>query len=107
MTPETVSLVPAVHEHRGRQGLYLSAKPDVLDALAEVAKARSTVASNRIEGIRSPARVAEAPGFAGGEEGVALGDGLEAFLVRLFESEGERDAVRVDRLLVEGARARR
>lgn len=56
MTPETVSFVSAVHEHRGRQGLYLSAKPDVLDALAEVAKARSTGASNRIEGIRSPAR---------------------------------------------------
>lgn len=56
LTPETMNLVSAVHEHRGRQGLYLSAKPDVLDALTEVAKAQSTGASNRIEGIRTSDR---------------------------------------------------
>lgn len=35
------------------------------------------------------ARVAEAPVFAGGEEGVALGDGPEALLVRLLGSGGD------------------
>lgn len=56
LTPETVSLVSAVHERRCHQGLYLFAKPDVLDALPEIAKAQSTGASNRIERIRRPSR---------------------------------------------------
>ena len=56
LTPETMGLLSAVHEHRGRQALYLSAKPDVLDALTKVAKAQSTEASNRIEGIRTSNR---------------------------------------------------
>lgn len=53
LTPETMGLLSAVHEHRGRQELYLSAKEDVLNALTEVAKIQSTDASNRIEGIRT------------------------------------------------------
>lgn len=50
---ETLNLIGAVRECRGRQALHLSATPDVLDAMIEVAKAQSTEASNRIEGIRT------------------------------------------------------
>lgn len=53
ITAETMDLLSAVHEYKGRQALYLAAKPDVLDALTEVAKVQSAEASNRIEGIRT------------------------------------------------------
>lgn len=53
LTVETMNLVAALHECRGRQALHLSARPDVLDALTEVAMIQSTEASNRIEGIRT------------------------------------------------------
>lgn len=51
LTPEVVTLLTRLHECRGRQELFIEAKPDVLDALLEVAKIQSTDASNRIEGI--------------------------------------------------------
>lgn len=51
MTPEVMSALGNVREHRGKQALYLSTKPDVLDKLCEVAKIQSTSASNRIENI--------------------------------------------------------
>ncbi len=53
LTSETMMLVSAVHEAKGRQGLYATARQDVLDALALVAKIQSTESSNRIEGIRT------------------------------------------------------
>lgn len=53
ITAETMDLLSAVHEYKGRQVLYLAAKPDVLDALTEIAKVQSAEASNRIEGIRT------------------------------------------------------
>ncbi len=53
LTPKTVELLTAIYEYKGRQALYLNAKTDVFDALTEVAKVQSTVASNRIEGIRT------------------------------------------------------
>lgn len=56
LTQETMELLSAIHEHKGRQALYLTAKPDVLDALTEVARVQSTEASNRIEGIRTSDR---------------------------------------------------
>ena len=56
LTPETMGLLSAVHEYKGRQALCLNAKADVLDALTEVAKVQSTEASNRIEGIRTSDR---------------------------------------------------
>ena len=46
LTPKTVELLTAIYEYKGRQALYLNAKTDVLDALTEVAKVQSTVASN-------------------------------------------------------------
>ena len=51
LTPEITALLSAIHEFKGRQELYLSVKPDVLNALMEVAKVQSTTSSNRIEGI--------------------------------------------------------
>ncbi len=53
LTQETMDLLSAVHENKGKQALYLTAKADVLDALTEVAKVQSTEASNLIEGIRT------------------------------------------------------
>ena len=51
LTPEITSLLSAIHEFKGKQELYLNAKPDILNALVEVAKVQSTTSSNRIEGI--------------------------------------------------------
>jgi Fic family protein len=50
---ELMNLVSAIHEYKGKQDLYLKAKPDRLDALRMVAKVQSTGASNRIEGIHT------------------------------------------------------
>ena len=51
MMPGVVSAIGDVREHRGRQELYKSLQPAVLDRLCEVAKIQSTGASNRIENI--------------------------------------------------------
>ena len=51
MTPEVVSALGGVREHRGRQELYKSLQPATLEKLCEVAKIQSTGASNRIENI--------------------------------------------------------
>lgn len=53
LTKETMDLLSAVHEHKGRQESHQFVKPDVLDALVGVAKVQSAEASNRIEGIRT------------------------------------------------------
>lgn len=50
---EILGLVAAIHEHKGRQELFLSQKPTALDKLVEIAKVQSTEASNEIEGIRT------------------------------------------------------
>lgn len=48
---EIVDLLSELHEYRGKQELYMESYPDVLEAMARVAKIQSTGASNRIEGI--------------------------------------------------------
>ena len=48
---EIMNLVSAIHEYKGKQELFIEAKPDVLKAMLEIAKVQSTGASNRIEGI--------------------------------------------------------
>ena len=53
LAPEIANLVSTIHEYRGRQDLYLQAKPETLDALQEVAIIQSTKASNAIEGIHT------------------------------------------------------
>ena len=48
---EILGLVAQIHEHKGRQELYLRQKPAVLEKLIDIAKVQSTEASNKIEGI--------------------------------------------------------
>ena len=48
---EIVRKLTSLYEFKGRQALYLEARPDVLDSLCEYAKIESTDASNRLEGI--------------------------------------------------------
>ena len=50
---EILGLVAQIHEHKGRQELYLRQKPAVLEKLIDIAKVQSTEASNSIEGIRT------------------------------------------------------
>ena len=51
LTPEIVQMVSCIHEHKGKQELFLEANIDKLKTLLEVALIQSTGASNRIEGI--------------------------------------------------------
>ncbi len=50
-TPEIVQMIGSIHEHKGKQELFLEANIDELKTLLEVALIQSTGASNRIEGI--------------------------------------------------------
>lgn len=51
LTPEVVQMIGSIHEHKGKQELFLEANVDELKALLEVTLIQSTGASNRIEGI--------------------------------------------------------
>ncbi|MCL2628399.1 MAG: Fic family protein [Oscillospiraceae bacterium] len=51
LTPDIVSLLTGIHEHKGRQDVFFSVKKDILHQLKEIAKIQSTDSSNRIEGI--------------------------------------------------------
>lgn len=51
LTPEIVRLLTSIHEHKGKQELFIEAHADELTNLLEIAKIHSTGASNRIEGI--------------------------------------------------------
>lgn len=51
MNYELMNLVSAIHEYKGKQALFIEAKPDTLESMQEIAKIQSTGASNRIEGI--------------------------------------------------------
>ena len=51
LTPEIVQMMGSIHEHKGKQELFLEANIDELKTLLEVAIIQSTGASNRIEGI--------------------------------------------------------
>lgn len=51
LTPEIVQMIASIHEHKGKQELFLEANLDELHTLLEVAFIQSTGASNRIEGI--------------------------------------------------------
>lgn len=48
---DIMNLVSAIHEYKGKQELFIEAKPDILNAMLEIAKVQSIGASNRIEGI--------------------------------------------------------
>ena len=51
LTPEIVQMVGSIHEHKGKQELFLKANIDELKTLLEITLIQSTGASNRIEGI--------------------------------------------------------
>jgi Fic family protein len=53
LTPEIVAMLTSIHEHRGKQGLFIEAHSDALNTLMEIAKIQSTGSSNRIEGINT------------------------------------------------------
>ena len=40
---EVVNLLTKIHEHKGKQELFLKQKPTVLDKLVEIAKVQSVV----------------------------------------------------------------
>jgi Fic family protein len=48
-----VASLTSIHEHKGKQNLYIEAHADSLNKLMENAKVQSTGASNRIEGIHT------------------------------------------------------
>ena len=56
MNCEIMNLIAAIHEYKGKQDLFIEAKPDILEAMGKIAKIQSTGASNRIEGIRTTDR---------------------------------------------------
>lgn len=51
LTPEIVQMMGSIHEHKGKQELFMEANIDELKTLLEVAFIQSTGSSNRIEGI--------------------------------------------------------
>lgn len=51
LTPEIVQMIASIHEHKGRQEMFVEANADELKTLLDVALIQSTGASNRIEGI--------------------------------------------------------
>ena len=53
LTPDIVAMLTSIHEHKGKQELYIEAHADELNALMDIAKIQSTGASNRIEGIHT------------------------------------------------------
>ena len=53
LTPDNVSMLTSIHEHKGKQELFVEAHADALATLMEIAKIQSTGASNRIEGINT------------------------------------------------------
>jgi Fic family protein len=53
LTPDIVAMLASIHEHKGRQGLFIESAADALVALMEVAKIQSAGASNAIEGIHT------------------------------------------------------
>ena len=57
--PKVVQVLIALYEYKGKQVLYLQARPDVLESLCEFAKAQST---GCVEPDRGHLDVEEAPG---------------------------------------------
>ena len=53
LTPDSVKILTSIHEHKGKQDLFIEAHADALTTLMEIAKIQSTGASNRIEGIQT------------------------------------------------------
>ena len=54
LSPEITALIAGIHEYKGRQDYLLNAKEEVLDALVEVSREKSVMASSRIDGVSTP-----------------------------------------------------
>jgi Fic family protein len=52
-TKEIVDYISLIHEYKGKQQLYIDTQPEILEKLVAIAKIKSTVSSNRIEGIHT------------------------------------------------------
>lgn len=55
MTNNIINLITSIHEYKGKQALYIEAKPDILSSLLSIARIQSTTSSNKIEGIYTTA----------------------------------------------------
>ena len=51
LTPEIVRMIALIHEHKGKQELFVEANLDILSTLLEVAKIQSIGASDRAGGF--------------------------------------------------------
>lgn len=58
-SPDVVRLLKGISEYKGKQSLYLDAKPDVLNDLLKFAKINSSIFSNKIEGIEIDEKIAD------------------------------------------------
>lgn len=58
-TPDIVRLLKGLSEYKGKQNLFLDAKPEVLDDLLKFAKINSTIFSNKIEGIEVDEKIVD------------------------------------------------
>ena len=56
MTNNIINLISSIHEYKGKQALYIEAKPDILSSLLSIARIQSTTSSNKIEGIYTTAQ---------------------------------------------------
>ncbi len=56
MTNNIINLITSIHEYKGKQALYIEAKPDILSSLLSIARIQSTTSSNKIEGIYTTAQ---------------------------------------------------
>lgn len=59
MTNNIINLITSIHEYKGKQALYIEAKPDILSSLLSIARIQSTTSSNKIEGICTTAQRAK------------------------------------------------
>lgn len=56
MTNNIINLISSIHEYKGKQALYIEAKPDILSSLLSIARIQSITSSNKIEGIYTTAQ---------------------------------------------------
>lgn len=51
ITYDLLNMLTKIHEYKGKQELYITTKPEILNKLTDLALIQSTEASNKIEGI--------------------------------------------------------
>ena len=83
LTPEIVQMVGSIHEHKGKQELFLEANIDELKTLLEVALIQSTGASNRIEGIFTSDKRLEDHSLLKGIDYIAFGEAMPKKVIKV------------------------